>query len=219
MDIFMKAVFDDEIVPEDKDEFFEEELNSSTPRWNKFWRTAARKDYKEFLNEDPARRLNKRLRYKEGYKRAKRHFESIWLTWLNHSVPRNKDLRNWMSTTERNNYEQYREAEKHAIESGDLRELQIARRKITRYEKYAVDRFKSFCRFRKTRKGDSFKDRPYRSETTAIRRKAVADADWDEYLDVKDYITENSSVEVSDGVFKRPPLKRQISKKNWSCGR
>ena len=54
---------------------------------------------------------------------------------------------------------------------------------------------------------------------TANRRKAAAEADWDEFLDVKRFCDENGLAEVASGTFKKPPLKRQISKKNWSCGR
>ena len=215
-DLFVRAVLDEDmLVQKDEDIEYTEPEKTGPSNSNKFWRAAGRRLRKEFLNEDPARRQNKRLRYKEGMKRARRHYNVVWRSWLDKGAPSRGNPVDWMTDYERNSYKLYSEN----ADKGTDKERHFARYMADRCIRMGLHRFKSYCKYRKTRPGDFLTDRTYRSEMNANRRKAAAEADWDEFLDVKRFCDENGLAEVASGTFKKPPLKRQISKKNWSCGR
>lgn len=215
-DLFVSAVLDEDIlVRKDEDSEYTNPRMTGPSNGGKFWRAATRTLYKEFLNEDPSRKQNKRLRYKEGIKRARRHYNVVWRSWLGKGAPQRGNPEDWMTDYERDNYKLYSEN----ADKGTERERHFARYMAGRCVRMALHRFKSYCKYRKTRPGDFLRDRVYRSKMTANRRKAAAEADWDEFLDVKRFCDENDLAEVASGTFKKPSGKRQISRKCWPCGR
>ena len=169
-DLFVRAVLDEDmLVQKDEDIEYTEPEKTGPSNSNKFWRAAGRRLRKEFLNEDPARRQNKRLRYKEGMKRARRHYNVVWRSWLDKGAPSRGNPVDWMTDYERNSYKLYSEN----ADKGTDKERHFARYMADRCIRMGLHRFKSYCKYRKTRPGDFLTDRTYRSEMTANRRKAA----------------------------------------------
>lgn len=189
--IIMEEVFDknwevSETKVEDNKSKFISNI-SSRRGMNKFWRRAGRDLYKELLlSKKPALKMNKRIRYKEGLKRAVRHYDVVWRSWLERSVPKSGNLFEWMTDYEREYYEKYAQADG-----------VVAQRMKESCLRAAWSRFRSFCRFKKTRRGDFLKDLQYRFDMIERQKKARIKAHFEEFKEIFD----DASVEVSLNAF------------------